>query len=141
MEILQPDGWAAPIGYSNGIAADPGRVVFIAGQVGWDAQQVFHSTELAPQFEQALTNLLTVLATAGGEPRHVCRITAYCTDKTAYLEARPALGRIWRDLMGRHFPAMSMIFVSDLLDAPGMIELEATAVIPDHGDGEARRET
>jgi enamine deaminase RidA (YjgF/YER057c/UK114 family) len=103
--------------------------VFIAGQVGWDEQQKFHSTELAPQFEQALKNLLAVLATAGGEPRHVCRITAYCCDKAAYLAARGEFGKIWRRLMGRHFPAMSMIFVSDLLDAPGLIELEATAVI------------
>lgn len=130
MDILQPDGWSPPIGYSNGIAVEGGRVVFIAGQVGWDGQQVFHSTELAPQFEQALNNVLAVLAKAGGEPQHVCRITAFCSNKKAYLAARPELGRIWRQLMGRHFPAMSMIFVSDLLDDPGMIELEATAVIP-----------
>jgi enamine deaminase RidA (YjgF/YER057c/UK114 family) len=129
MEILQPDGWAPPIGYANGIVVAPGRLVFIAGQVGWDEQQKFRSTELAPQFEQALKNLLAVLATAGGEPRHVCRITAYCCDKAAYLAARGEFGKIWRRLMGRHFPAMSMIFVSDLLDAPGLIELEATAVI------------
>jgi enamine deaminase RidA (YjgF/YER057c/UK114 family) len=106
-------------------------MVFIAGQVGWDAQQKFQSAELAPQFEQALKNVLAVLAEAGGKPEHVCRMTAYCCDKAAYLAARPALGRIWRTLMGRHFPAMSMIFVSDLLDAPGKIELEATAVIPE----------
>jgi enamine deaminase RidA (YjgF/YER057c/UK114 family) len=130
MQVLQPEGWAPPIGYANGIAADAGRVVFIAGQVGWDAQQKFHSTDIAPQFEQALKNVLAVLDEAGGEARHICRMTAYCCDKPAYLAARRELGAIWRRLMGTHYPAMSMIFVSDLLDAPGKIELEATAVLP-----------
>jgi enamine deaminase RidA (YjgF/YER057c/UK114 family) len=128
--VLLPSGWKAPVGYSNGIAAPPGRIVFVAGQVGWDAEERFQSTEIAPQFEQALKNVLAVVAEAGGKPEHVCRITAFCTDKPAYLAARPALGLIWRRLMGRHFPAMSMLFVSDLLDHPGKIELEATAVIP-----------
>ena len=130
MDVLLPPGWAPPIGYANGIAATPGRIVFIAGQVGWDAQQRFHSVEIAPQFEQALANVLAVLAQAGGRPEHICRITAFCCDKPAYLAARPELGKIWRRLMGKHFPAMSMIFVSDLLDNPGKIELEATAVVP-----------
>jgi len=130
MQTLLPEGWAPPIGYSNGIAVDAGRIVFVAGQVGWDAQQVFHSEEIAPQFEQALRNVLAVLARAGGRPEHICRITAYCCDKPAYLAARPRLGAIWHANMGRHYPAMSMIFVSDLLDSPGKIELEATAVIP-----------
>jgi enamine deaminase RidA (YjgF/YER057c/UK114 family) len=129
-EVLMPPDWALPIGYSNGIVVPAGRIVFIAGQVGWDAQQRFHSEELVPQFEQALKNVLAVLAQAGGAPQHICRITAFCIDKPAYLAARPQLGRIWRDLMGAHYPAMSMIFVADLLDAPGKIELEATAVIP-----------
>ena len=132
MKVLQPQGWAQPIGYANGIEAQ-GRVVFVAGQVGWDAAQKFQSEEIAPQFEQALKNVLAVLAEAGGRAEHICRMTAYCCDKQAYLAARPALGRIWRSLMGKHFPAMSMIFVSDLLDAPGKIELEATAVIPEEG--------
>ena len=130
MRVLLPRGWAPPIGYANGIEAR-GRLVFVAGQVGWDAQQKFQSEELAPQFEQALKNVLAVLAEAGGKPGQICRMTAYCCDKPAYLAARPALGRIWRSLMGKHFPAMSMIFVSDLLDSPGKIELEATAVIPE----------
>ena len=133
MEILHPDHWARPIGYSNGVAVPAGRIVFIAGQVGWNAAQVFESTEIGPQFGQALDNVLEVLAKAGGEPRHICRMTAYCCDKPGYLECRPALGEVWRARMGRHFPAMSMIFVSDLLDAPGKIELEATAVVPDAG--------
>ena len=130
MEFLQPPGWAPPIGYANGIAVAPGRMVFIAGQVGWDAQQKFHSEEIAPQFDQALQNVLAVLAEAGGRPEHICRITAYCCDKPAYLAARAQLGAIWKRLMGRHYPCMSMIFVSDLLDSPGKIELEATAVVP-----------
>ena len=130
MRVLQPQSWAPPVGYANGIAAR-GTVVFVAGQVGWDAAQAFQSEELAPQFEQALKNVLAVLAEAGGRPEHIGRLTAYCCDKPAYLAARPQLGRIWQSLMGRHYPAMSMIFVSDLLDAPGKIELEATAVIPE----------
>ena len=129
MRTLQPAGWAPAIGYANGIAAS-GTLVFVAGQVGWDAAQKFHSEDLVPQFEQALKNVLAVLAEAGARAEHVCRITAYCCDKPAYLAARPELGRIWRRLMGRHYPAMSMLFVADLLDAPGKIELEATAVIP-----------
>ncbi len=131
MQVLLPPGWAAPIGYSNGIAAPTGRIVFIAGQVGWNAQQQFESTEIAPQFEQALSNVLAVLAQAGGEPQHICRITAFCCDKPAYLAARKRLGAIWRKKMGAHYPAMSMIFVADLLDSPGKIELEATAVLPE----------
>lgn len=138
MEVLMPKGWARPIGYSNGIAATPGRIVFVAGQVGWDGAQQFHSPELAPQFAQALKNLLAVLAEAGGRPEDVCRLTAYCCDKAAYLAARPQLGRIWRELMGRHFPAMSMVFVSDLLDSPAKIELEATAVVPARGGHKKR---
>ena len=129
MNVLLPAGWKPPVGYANGIEAT-GRLVFVAGQVGWDAQQVFHSEEIPAQFEQALKNILAVLAEAGGRAEHICRITAYCCDKPAYLAARPQLGRIWRELMGRHYPAMSMIFVSDLLDSPGKIELEATAVLP-----------
>jgi enamine deaminase RidA (YjgF/YER057c/UK114 family) len=130
VDVLMPPGWKAPIGYSNGIAVDAGRIVFVAGQVGWNDRQVFESEALAPQFEQALRNVLAVLAQAGGGPEHVCRMTAFCCDRPAYLAARPELGAIWRRLMGRHFPAMSMIFVSDLLDRPGLIELEATAVVP-----------
>jgi enamine deaminase RidA (YjgF/YER057c/UK114 family) len=130
MQVLMPEGWKPPIGYANGVAVDAGRIVFVAGQVGWNAEQIFESEALLPQFEQALKNLLAVLAVAGGRPEHVCRLTAYCCDKPAYLAARGELGAVWRRLMGRHFPAMSMIFVADLLDHPGKIELEATAVLP-----------
>jgi enamine deaminase RidA (YjgF/YER057c/UK114 family) len=129
--VLLPPGWAPPVGYANGIETGPGRIVFVAGQVGWDARQKFASEDLVPQFEQALKNVLAVLAEAGGRPEHICRMTAYCIDKPAYLAGRRELGRIWRQLMGQHYPAMSMIFVADLLDSPGKIELEATAVIPE----------
>lgn len=130
MNVLLPDGWEPPIGYANGIEVDAGRIVFIAGQVGWDAQQVFRSEAIAPQFDQALANVLAVLAKAGGQAQHICRMTAFCCDKPAYLAARRELGAIWRRRMGNHYPAMSMIFVADLLDNPGKIELEATAVLP-----------
>jgi enamine deaminase RidA (YjgF/YER057c/UK114 family) len=129
-QVLLPNGWRTPVGYANGIVAPVGRIVFIAGQVGWDAMQRFHSDALAAQFEQAIRNVLTVLSEAGGLPHHICRMTAYCTDKPGYVAARPELGRIWRQLMGTHYPAMSMIFVADLLDTPAKIELEATAVVP-----------
>jgi len=128
--ILQPPGWRTPVGYANGIDVAAGRIVFVAGQVGWNADEKFESEELVPQFRQALQNILAVLAEAGGKPEHVCRMTAFCIDKPAYLAGRRELGRIWKSLMGDHYPAMSMIFVADLLDTPAKIELEATAVLP-----------
>jgi len=131
MNILQPEGWFEPVGYANGIHAPAGRMVFVAGQVGWNERQQFPGDDLVAQFDQALQNVLAVLSEAGGEPGHICRITAYCSDKPAYLAARPELGRVWRRLMGHHYPAMSMLFVSALLDEPGKIELEATAVVPE----------
>ena len=130
MKVLSPRGWKAPVGYANGIEAS-GRLVFVAGQVGWNAEQVFESEDITAQFDQALRNVLAVLAEAGARPEHICRMTAYCCDKPAYLAARRDLGAVWKRLMGKHYPAMSMIFVSDLLDSPGKIELEATAVIPE----------
>ncbi len=129
-QILHPPGWLPAIGYANGISVAAGRIVFIAGQVGWDSAQHFHSEELVPQFEQALKNIIAILAEAGGKPSHICRLTAFCIDKPAYLKGRRELGRIWKSLIGEHYPAMSMIFVADLLDSPAKIELEATAVIP-----------
>ncbi|HET7806422.1 MAG TPA: RidA family protein [Pseudolabrys sp.] len=131
LDILHPKEWKPPIGYANGISVAAGRIVFIAGQVGWNADQKFQSDQLVPQFEQALKNILAILAEAGGRPAHICRLTAFCIDKPAYLAGRRELGRIWKSLMGDHYPAMSMIFVADLLDTPAKIELEATAVVPD----------
>jgi len=129
-DVLHPRGWKQPVGYANGISTAAGRLVFIAGQVGWNADQKFQSDQLVPQFEQAIKNILSILAEAGGKPTHICRLTAFCIDKPAYLAGRRELGRIWKSLMGNHYPAMSMIFVADLLDTPAKIELEATAVIP-----------
>jgi enamine deaminase RidA (YjgF/YER057c/UK114 family) len=128
IEVLQPPGWAPPIGYANGISVPAGRIVFIAGQVGWDADQKFQSEDLVPQFEQALKNILAILAQAGGARSDICRLTGYCIDKPAYRAGRRELGRIWKSLMGNHYPVMTMVFVADLLDAPAKIELEATAV-------------
>ncbi|HEY0884799.1 MAG TPA: RidA family protein [Ramlibacter sp.] len=133
MKTLLPDGWAPPIGYANGIEVEAGRIVFVAGQVGWDAQQRFASEDIVPQFDQALVNILAVLALSGAGPQHICRMTAYCCDKPAYMAARRDLGAIWKRRMGHHYPAMSMIFVADLLDHPAKIELEATAVLPRTG--------
>jgi enamine deaminase RidA (YjgF/YER057c/UK114 family) len=129
IQVLHPPNWLPPVGYANGVSVAAGRIVFIAGQVGWDADQHFQSDDLVPQFEQALKNILAILAEAGGKPSHICRVTAFCIDKPAYLAGRRELGRIWKLLIGNHYPAMSMIFVADLLDTPAKIELEATAVI------------
>ncbi len=130
MEVIHPKGWAKSVGYSNAIKADDGAMLFLAGQIGWDENQVFHSEDLVPQFEQALKNILALVREAGGGPEHICRITAFCIDRDEYLRVRRDLGKIWKELMGSHFPAMSMIFVADLLDHPAKIELEATAMVP-----------
>lgn len=130
-EIIQPDGWAPTTGYSNGILVRPGKILFIAGQVGWDENEVFQSTEVGPQFEQALKNTLAILEKAGGRAEHICRMTCYCTDKKKYIDARREIGKAWKLLLGKNFPAMSMIFVADLLAPQSLIEIETTAVIPE----------
>ncbi|MBP8725780.1 MAG: RidA family protein [Saprospiraceae bacterium] len=127
---ILPEGWPVPKGYANGILADSGRLLFIAGQVGWDENEVFSSTDIVPQFERALKNILTIVSSAGGVASDICRMTCFCKDRDAYLLARKELGAVWKSVMGRHYPCMSMIFVSDLLDHPALIEIEATAVIP-----------
>ncbi len=128
-EIIRPDGWAPATGYSNGILARPGKILFIAGQVGWDENHLFHSEKLVPQFEQTLKNTLAILEKAGGGPEDICRMTCFCTNKEEYIKGRGALGKIWTQLLGKNFPAMSMIFVTDLLAAKSLIEIETTAVI------------
>jgi enamine deaminase RidA (YjgF/YER057c/UK114 family) len=128
---ILPEGWKRPPGYANGVLARPGRILFMAGQVGWNEKEIFESEELAPQFAQALRNIKAILKAAGGGPEHLTRITAFCLDRTGYLAARAEIGKAWREIIGPHYPAMSMIFVADLLDHPAKIELEATAVIPD----------
>jgi enamine deaminase RidA (YjgF/YER057c/UK114 family) len=128
---ILPDGWPMPKGYSNGILAQNGRTLFMGGQVGWDSNEVFNSEKLIPQFEQALKNIIQIVKKAGGKPEHICKMTCYCKDRDQYLESRRELGKVWKELMGNHYPCMSMIFIVDLLDHPALIEIEATAVIPE----------
>jgi enamine deaminase RidA (YjgF/YER057c/UK114 family) len=130
MKMLQPPGWTRPRGYSNGVAAR-GTVVFISGQVGWDGQCRFASDELAAQARQALANVVAVLAEAGGKPEHIARMTWYVTDKREYVAAYAAIGAAYRELMGRHYPAMSAVEVAALIEDRAKVEIEATAVIPD----------
>ena len=128
---IEPAGWARPSGYANGIAAR-GRLVAIAGQIGWDpASGQFHSDDLVAQVRQALANVVSVLRAAGGEPRHLVRLTWYLTDKAAYIAARGAIGAVYRELIGPHYPAMSLVVVAALLEDRARVEIEATAVIPD----------
>ncbi|MDO8366658.1 MAG: RidA family protein [Saprospiraceae bacterium] len=130
-DIILPDGWPMPKGYSNGILAKQGRTLFLAGQVGWNEQEIFESDQLAPQFRQALKNIVAIVEKAGGSKEDVCRMTCFCKDREQYLENRKVLGQFWKEIMGNHYPCMSMIFVVDLLDHPALIELEAIAIIPD----------
>ena len=127
---LQPKEWARPKGYSNGIAAR-GTQVFISGQIGWDARQQFAELELAPQVRAALANVIRVLAEAGGRPEHIVRLTWYLTSRREYLDALPAIGEAYRAVMGRHYPAMSVVEVSSLMEPDAKVEIEATAVLPD----------
>ncbi|MCP4413388.1 MAG: RidA family protein [Gammaproteobacteria bacterium] len=129
-ETILPEGWPSPKGYSNGILATKGRTLFLAGQVGWTPEEVFGSENLIPQFEQALKNIVAIVETAGGKPSDICKMTCFCKDRDQYLASRKELGVIWKKIIGRHYPCMSMIFVVDLLDHPALIEIEATAVIP-----------
>jgi len=128
-EILQPKGWASPQGYANGIAAE-GRLVFIAGQIGWDAEARMAGKDLVAQVEQALKNIVAVLKEAGGGPEHLTRLTWYITDKAAYVARRRDIGVAYRRVIGRHFPAMSLLVVAGLLEDGAQVEIEATAVIP-----------
>ena len=128
-DILQPKHWALPKGYANGIAAR-GRQVFIAGQIGWDAHGALVSGDFVAQVEQALSNIVAVLAEAGGEPRHIARMTWYLTDKAEYLARQKEIGAAYRRIIGRNFPAMTAVVVAGLLETGAKVEIEATAVIP-----------
>lgn len=129
-QLLQPAGWAAPRGYANGVAAS-GRIVVTAGQIGWDpATCEFSTDDFAAQTEQALRNVAAVLAEAGAAPEHLVRLTWYVTDRDAYLAGTREIGRAYRALFGRHFPAMAVVVVAGLLEARAKVEIEATAVIP-----------
>jgi enamine deaminase RidA (YjgF/YER057c/UK114 family) len=131
MQILQPPGWARAKGFSNGIAAQ-GRLVFIAGQVGWDAQQRWQARDFAGQFRQALQNILEVLKEAGGAPEHLVRLTWYVLDRREYLDSLKAVGAAYRELMGKHFPTMAVVQVSGLVEPEARLEIEATAVVPEN---------
>ena len=128
--MLQPAGWAAPKGYANGIAAR-GRLVFVGGQIGWNADQQFEATDFVGQARAALANVVAVLAEAGGRPEHLVRMTWYVVDKREYLASGRALGVVYRELIGRHFPAMTAVEVKSLMEDAARLEIEATAVIPD----------
>jgi enamine deaminase RidA (YjgF/YER057c/UK114 family) len=126
--VLQPDGWAAPRGYANGVAAE-GRTVFVAGQVGWNARGEFESDDLVGQVEQALANVVAVLDAGGAGPEHLVRMTWYVTDKAAYVARRRDIGEAYRRVIGRHFPAMTLVVVAGLLEDRALVEIEATAVL------------
>ena len=128
-EILQPADWPEPKGYANGIAAE-GRLVHIAGQIGWTAQQQLVSDDFVAQAEQALKNIVAVLKEAGGEPRHLVRINWYITDKPSYVARQKEIGEAYRRVVGRYFPTMTLLVVAGLLEADAKVEIEATAVIP-----------
>lgn len=129
MRIVQPEGWPRPRGYSNGTLAE-GRLLFISGQVAWDEQERFVSDDIVEQVRQALKNTLTMLAAGGAKPEHVARMTWYLTDKREYLARAKEIGAVYRECMGRHFPAMSMVEVSALMEDRAKVEIESTAVIP-----------
>lgn len=129
IELLQPANWPRPKGYANGVAAR-GKLIFTAGQVGWDAEQRFPDT-LAEQVEQALLNVAAVLAEGGAGPEHLVRLTWFVTDRQAYVDAQAEIGTAYRRVLGQHYPAMSLVEVSALVEAQALVEIEATAVIPD----------
>ena len=128
LEILLPEGWPRPKGYANGVAAE-GRIVFVAGQIGWDETGEFPDPSFPGQFRQTLLNTLAVLKAGGAGPEHVARMTWYITDKKAYLASLADIGAIWRELFGRHYPAMAVVVVSALIEDKALVEIETTAVI------------
>ena len=130
MRILQPPDWAPPKGYANGIAAR-GTTIFVGGQIGWNGQQQFESDDFVTQARQALRNVLAVLAEAGAGPQHITRMTWYVTDKREYVASYRALGAAYREVVGRHFPAMTAVQVAALIEDRAKVEIEATAVVPD----------
>ena len=129
-EILQPEGWAKPIGYSNGIAAS-GRLVFVGGQVGWNGQQQWETDDFAGQVRQTLENIVAVLAAAGGRPEHITTMTWYFTSRQEYLANLKGLGQAYRDVIGKHFPAMAAVEVTALVEERAKVEIQAIAVIPE----------
>ncbi|MBI1906002.1 MAG: RidA family protein [Rhodocyclales bacterium] len=129
MQMLQPPGWARPKGYSNGIVAS-GRMVFVAGQVGWDEQEVFRTDDLVGQVRQALTNIVAILREAGADPAHIVRMNWYLADSAEYNARLAEIGAVYRDLIGRHFPAMTALQVAGFVEKGAKIEIEVTAMLP-----------
>lgn len=129
MLILNPAEWAKPKGYANGIAVE-GLQVFVAGQIGWNAEAAFDSDDLVEQTRQALRNIVRVLAEAGARPEHIVRLTWYVVDKREYIDRNAELGKVYREIIGRHYPAMTLVQVAALLEDRARIEIEATAVVP-----------
>lgn len=127
--ILQPAGWARPKGYANGIAAE-GRLVFVAGQIGWNGQCRFEARDLVGQTRQALLNIVAVLAEAGAGPEHIASMTWYVTDKKDYLASLKGIGLAWREVIGRNFPAMAVVEVTALVEDEAQVEIQAMAVVP-----------
>ena len=130
MKTVQPPGWPRPKGYANGVLAQ-GQLLFIAGQVGWDESETFLSEHFSDQVEQALKNVVAVLTEAGALPEHITRMTWYVTDKQEYLAQSQAVGEAYRNVIGPHYPAMSLVEVAGLVEEGGKVEIEATAVTPE----------
>lgn len=132
LETIQPKDWKKPSGYANGVlVSGAGRLLFVAGQIAWDAEQrLVGKDDFALQLETALRNVLTIVGTAGGKPEHVVRMTIYVTDKKQYLAKTREIGATWKALMGKHYPAMALVQVADLLEPGAMVEIEATAALP-----------
>ena len=130
MKMLQPAGWPRPKGYSNGISTK-GRMIFTAGVVGWDANESFAEYTLHGQFAQALRNTLQILAEDGAGPQHIVRMTCYVTDRHEYVNARDEIGAVWRELMGKNYPAMALVEVKGLVESAAKVEIETTAVVPE----------
>ncbi len=130
MKFLQPPDWPRPKGYANGVAAR-GRLVFVSGIVGWNAREEFTSTDFVAQLRQALLNIVEILHQAKAEPEHIARMTWYVLDKNEYMAAAKEMGAVYREIIGRHYPAMTVVEVSGLVEANARVEIEVTAVVPD----------
>jgi enamine deaminase RidA (YjgF/YER057c/UK114 family) len=132
IHTIHPPGWAQPKGYSNGLLVDgAGQLLFVAGQIAWDeAQRLVGEGDFQAQFLQALKNVVTIVREAGGVPEHLVRVRVYVTDKKLYLDRLDAVGAAWRELVGRHWPAMVLVEVADLLEEGALVEIEAMAALP-----------
>ena len=128
-KMLQPEGWLAPRGYANGIEAS-GRQIYVGGQIGWNGQCQFETDDLVAQIRQALSNCVAVVAAGGGLPEHIVRMTWYLRDKKEYVARLKEIGAVYREVMGRHYPAMSAVQVADLIEDEAKVEIEVTAVVP-----------